>query len=422
MSDAPERGRGGGRRGRLSYAWGVILSLGITELISWGVLIYAFSVFLVPMRSELGWSEAELSGAYSLGVVVSGLAAVPVGRWLDRHGPRGLMTAGSLLTIVVLLGWSRVQTPAAFYALFALAGLAMAATLYEPAFATAAAWFSSHRRARAVLVLTVFGGLASSVFVPLSGVLVGVMGWRSALLVLAAIVAAICVPLHAFVLRLPRSSDRAGDTPSVPEGRARAEVLRSGSFRWLAVALAVLTAGRIALSVHLVAYLVDRGYGLGQAALAAGGIGLMQVAGRGIATALGQRRDDYAVYAGIFLLQGASLALPLLTTGHGTGATVAIAIFVALYGLGFGLPELIRGVTVADFYGVRSYAGINGVLGLFVTIARAAGPAAAGVAVTLLGDYRVVLVAAGVAAFAGAFALVAAVRAQAREAARLATA
>jgi sugar phosphate permease len=417
MSGPPGR-----RRGRLPYAWGVILSLGITELISWGVLIYAFSVFLVPMRSELGWSEAELSGAYALGVVVSGLAAVPVGRWLDRHGPRGLMTAGSLVTVLVLLGWSRVESPAAFYALFALAGLAMAATLYEPAFATAAAWFSAHRRARAVLVLTVFGGLASSVFVPLSGALVDAMGWRPALVVLAVIVGVVCVPLHALVVRLPRTTDRTADPAPQPRGRARAEVVRSDSFRWLALALAVLTAGRIALSVHLVAYLVDRGYPLGQAALAAGGIGLMQVAGRGIATALGQRRDDYAVYAGIFVLQGASLALPLLTTGHGTGATVAIGIFIALYGLGFGLPELIRGVTVADFYGIGSYASINGVLGLFVTIARAVGPAAAGVAVTLLGDYVVVLAGAGLAALLGAFALVAAVRAQAQEAERLAPA
>jgi len=409
----------GGRR-RLSYAWGLMFSLGITELISWGVLVYAFSVFLVPMRGELGWTDAQLSGAYALGVVVSGLAAIPVGRWLDRHGPRALMTAGSALTILVLIGWSRVDSPVAFYGLFALAGLAMAATLYEPAFATAADWFSSRRRAKAVLVLTIFGGLASSVFLPLSGALVGAVGWRDALLVLAGIVAVVCLPVHGLVLRRPREREQdAGDAPR-REGRARAEVVRSPSFRWLTASLAVLTMGRIALSVHLVAYLVGRGYTLGQASLAAGGIGLLQVAGRAIATALGRRRDDYAVYAGIFALQGASLALPLLTSGHDTGATVAIVVFIALYGLGFGLPELIRGVTVAEFYGTASYASINGVLGLFVTIARAAGPAAAGVAVTLLGGYTALLVGAAVAALAGSATLLAAARAHERESAFLA--
>ena len=126
------------------------------------------------------------------------------------------------------------------------------------------------------------------------------------------------------------------------------------------------------------------------------------------------------MYAGIFALQGASLALPLLTSGHDTGATVAIVVFIALYGLGFGLPELIRGVTVAEFYGTASYASINGVLGLFVTIARAAGPAAAGVAVTLLGGYTALLVGAAVAALAGSATLLAAARAHERESAFLA--
>jgi sugar phosphate permease len=366
------------------------------------VLIYAFSVFLVPMRAELGWSDAELSGAYSLGIVVSGLAAVRVGRWLDRRGPRGLMTAGSALTVLVLLGWSRVHSLPAFYGLFAVAGLAMAATLYEPAFATAAGWFAA-RRARAVLVLTIFGGLASVVFVPLCGALVEAYGWRDALLVLAGIVAVICLPLHR--LLPPGGPPRADPRPATAE---RAEALHSRSFRRLVVCLTVSTAGRVAVSVHLVAYLVSRGYTLGQATLAAGGLGLWQVAGRASATALRTRVREPVVYGALFVVQGASVSLLLLTSGHGPGATAAVIAFVALYGFGFGIPELIRGVSVADYYGTAAYASINGVLGLFVTLARAAGPAAAGVAITAFGGYTAVLVAAGLAALAGAVALVAA--------------
>ena len=407
--------RGSGLRGRVTYAWALIFSLGVTELVSWGVLIYAFSVFLVPMRDELGWTDAELSGAYALGVVVSGLAAVPVGRWLDRHGPRALMTAGSALTVLVLLAWSRVHALAAFYGLFALAGLAMAATLYEPAFATAAAWFT-RRRPQAVLVLTVFGGLASVVFVPLSGALVSALGWRPALVVLAGVVAAVCLPVHGLLLRRPpdRHAEHT-ERGAAHAGRGRAEALRSASFRWLASALALSTAGRVAVSVHLVAYLIRRGYPLSQATLAAGAIGLLQVAGRAAATALAGRVRDTSVYSAIFVAQGASVALPLLTSGHGGAATAAILAFVAVYGLGFGLPELIRGVSVATYYGIADYASINGVLGLFVTMARAAGPAAAGVAVTVTGGYTAVLVAAGVAALVSAAGLEASARARARE-------
>ena len=402
---------------RLTYPWVLIYSLGLTEIVSWGVLVYAFSVFLVPMRSELHWSDAELSGAYAVGVVVSGFATVPAGRWLDRHGPRALMTAGSALAVLVVLGWSRVHSLPAFYALFALAGLAMAATLYEPAFATAAAWFE-RGRARAVLVLTIFGGLASVVFVPLSGALVEGLGWRDALVVLAVILAAVCLPVHGLLLRAPpRGVEPPAAVGSAAPDWDRSRVLRSTSFRWLALSLTVATGARIAISVHAVAYLTSRGFSLREATLAAGAIGVMQVAGRAAATALGAVLHPQLVYSAIFMVQGGSLALPLLTSGHGTGATAAVIAFVMLYGLGFGLPELIRGVSVADYWGTARYASINGVLGFFVTMARAAGPAAAGVAVTVLGGYTLVLVAAALGALVSAAALVAADRAHAREAA-----
>jgi hypothetical protein len=242
-----------------------------------------------------------------------------------------------------------------------------------------------------VLVLTVFGGLASVVFAPLTGVLVDSLGWRDALVALAVIVAVVCPPVHGLVLR-------------------------SGSFRWLALSLAVSTAARVAIAVHVIAYLTGRGYTLPrQATLAGGGIGLFQVFGRATATTLGTRMRPQRVYSAIFTVQGASLALPLLTSGHGAGATAAIAAFVMLYGLGFGLPELIRGVSVADYYGTASYASINGVLGFFVTMGRAMGPAAAGVAITALGGYTLVLVAAALAAVGSAAALTAADRARARE-------
>jgi MFS family permease len=162
----------------------MVAGLAVTELVSWGVLVYAFSVLVVPMRAELGWSTAQLNGAYTTGVAVSGLVAVPVGRWLQRHGARGVMTAGSLLGVAALLAWAHAHSLVTFYAAFVLAGLAMAATLYEPAFAVTAAWFTQHR-ARAVLMLTIAGGLSSTVFVPLTGVLVGAYGWRTTLVLLA---------------------------------------------------------------------------------------------------------------------------------------------------------------------------------------------------------------------------------------------
>jgi MFS family permease len=410
------------RRARPFYGWLMVSGLGVTELVSWGVLIYAFSVLVVPMRAELGWSMAQLNAAYATGVVISGVLAIPVGRVLQAHGARAVMTIGSVATVAMLLLWSRVDSVTGFFVVFAIGGLAMATTLYEPVFAVTAAWFDRHRP-RAVLVLTVFGGLASVVFVPLTAALVGWVGWRDALLVLAGIAALIGLPVHALLVRrrpadLGLHPDGASTPPPARKHHATAgtrSVLRSASFRWLTLCLVLSTAAKFAVSVVLVAYLTDRGYPLSTAALAAGAVGIFQVGGRLLVTALSGRLPQHVTTGFIFFGQGLAIALPLCTNGTGALATAVIALFVVLFGLGYGLEALLRGTLVAAYYGPANYPSINGVLGAFVIGARAAGPLLAGVAVTATDGYWPVFVAAAVLCCASALALVLADRSRRTE-------
>src|SRR5262245_5674816 len=113
----------------------VVGALALTEIVSWGVLYYAFGVLVPPMQAELGWSQGLLGGAVGLALFASAVLAVPVGRWLERHGPRGLMTAGSCAGVVLVWAWSEVESPLALYALFLALGFPLASTLYEAAFA-----------------------------------------------------------------------------------------------------------------------------------------------------------------------------------------------------------------------------------------------------------------------------------------------
>src|SRR5439155_832826 len=119
--------------GRLSYGWVVVAALCVTEVVSWGILYYGFPVLLRPMEADLGWSRVEITGAFSVGMGVAALAALPVGRWIDRHGARALMTLGSCLAAALLLVWSRVESLPELYAVWSLMGLALAATLCAPA-------------------------------------------------------------------------------------------------------------------------------------------------------------------------------------------------------------------------------------------------------------------------------------------------
>src|SRR4051794_39448325 len=92
------------------YGWVLVGTLGVTETISWGVIYYAFSVFLPVMADDLGWSRGEMSGAFALATLLSGAGAALVGRWLQLHGPRLLMTAGAVAAALLMLAWSAVQT------------------------------------------------------------------------------------------------------------------------------------------------------------------------------------------------------------------------------------------------------------------------------------------------------------------------
>lgn len=418
MTSQSERPRTAGRR--VFYGWWMVAGLCVTELLSWGVLVYAFSVFVVPMHAELGWSAAELNGAYTTGVVVSGLVAIPVGRWLQRRGARGVMTTGSLLGVIALLGWARTDSLVTFYVTFAVAGLAMAATLYEPAFAVTATWFHRHR-ARAVLLLTVAGGLSSTVFVPLTGVLVDSYGWRTTLLLLAGALAVITVPVHAGLLRRwpsdlglgrdgsaapaePETATRPASRAGAPADTGHRAITRSSSFRWVTVSMVAHTTGKMAITVTLVAYLVERGYPMSQATLAAGGVGLFQVLGRLVTTGLRNRLAEHRVAITIYLMQGLALPAPLLTTGHGPAATVTVAISIVCFGLGFGLPDLLRGTLLADHYGPRHFARVNGVLSMFVVGARAAGPFLAGLAVTVFGSHSPILIGSALLIITSAYA------------------
>src|SRR5712691_3730937 len=101
------------------------------------------------MEADLGWSRVEITGAFSVGMGVAALAAIPVGRWLDRHGARALMTAGSCIGVLLVLAWAGSNSLLVFYLIWAAIGLVMAALLYEPAFAVVAVWFD-RKRARAL--------------------------------------------------------------------------------------------------------------------------------------------------------------------------------------------------------------------------------------------------------------------------------
>ncbi|MDT0164028.1 MFS transporter [Actinotalea sp. AC32] len=410
--------------------------LAVTETVGYGALLYCFAVVLVPMREDLGATTAQASGALSLSLGVAGLAAPLVGRWVDRHGARALMTTGSLLAGAGVLAWSRATTLPELYAAFVVVGLAGAAVLYEPAFAVVTTWFREGRR-RALLVVTVVAGFSSTVFLPLTQALVERSGWRGALVVLAVLVGACAVP-HALVLRRapadlglepdgtavgpacdggarPREATPSpADGPAAPAARATphtpltppggARAGRPRSVRHLTAAAVLQAVATTTVTVHLVAHLQDSGVAPDHAALAAGALGVMSVAGR-LAFAGGARVGPARAAAA--LLAGQALGVVALLTVPGTAGLVA---FVVLAGAGFGVMTIARAALLGSYVPLARYASTSGRQALATTVGRVAAPVAGGAAITAVGSGPTFVAVAACSA-AAAVALLAAERA-----------
>ena len=235
----------------------VVATLALTQAIGYGTLYYAFAVLLIPLAADLGVTPTAVTGAYTASILAAAVLAVPVGRRLDSHGGRALMTAGSAAGVLLLVAWSQVGSLGQLYLVQIGIGAAAAGSLYEAAFAVVIAVTSPRRRSGALLALTVVAGFSSTVFLPLTGWLVDAHGWRTTLLVLAA-VQAVTVPLHALVVRRPAPFTR--PHPPARGGGAVRSALVDRGFWLLTLGFTAHTAAISTLTVHLVAALVSWGH------------------------------------------------------------------------------------------------------------------------------------------------------------------
>jgi MFS family permease len=372
---------------RLYYGWIVVAGLCVTETVSWGILYYGFPVLLRPMEAELGFSRVEVTGAFSVGMGVAALAALPVGRWIDRHGARALMTLGSCLGTALLLAWSRVESLPALYAVWCLMGLALAATLYEPAFATVVGWFAMGGRDRALLTVTLAGALASTIFMPIEAWLVGWLGWRTALVALAVILAVLTIPIHALVLRRPpRGAERgtvAGHAESRVPGLTLGASARMAVFWVLAAAFVVGGFTTNSVTMHLIPYLSDRGYSPTVAAVMIGWMGAMQLPARLVFAPIATRFGHHAVTGVLFFVQAVSLAQLALVTRLPT-----LVPMVVMLGAANGMATLARATIIVEIFGPRHYGSISGALALGGNGARAIAPVGAAFLMLALGGYE----------------------------------
>jgi predicted MFS family arabinose efflux permease len=352
-----------------------VLALGFTQIIAWGTSLYALGVLGKPIAANTGWSQSLVFSGLTIGLLVSSAASTWVGHLIDLRGGRLVMSAGSVLIAVGLVVLSQVTHPYAYLAVWAFLGLAMRMSLYDAAFA-ALVQVAPSRGRRAISYLTLFGGLASTVFWPIGHELNAIYGWRTTLLIFAAINLLVCLPLHWFGLAR-READGLSEQVNAAAASATADAPLEGAARSIAMVLfsLIVAASAVvlgALAVHLVPILEAAGLAGGVAVTIASLKGVAQVAGRIWDLTLVRSWHPINVGRVSILLMPLSFALLML---GGSSFALALA-FTLLFGVSNGLVTIIRGAVPLALFGPKGYGTVLGILATPYLLLAALSPAA----------------------------------------------
>jgi hypothetical protein len=342
--------------------------LALTQVLTWGILIYPPVLTMPSLTASHGWSLAFGMAGFSLGLIVSGLLSPTVCGLIDRHGGRGVMVAGALAGAVGLAGLAFADHPVAYFACWLLMGAAMSASLYDAAFATLTTVFGATAR-RQITLVTFAGGFASTVGWPATHLLLAEVGWRGTYLVFAAVFAFVIAPLHG--LALPRGTQHAAHPTPESEAAAAAQPAPHGRlFLLLATGFALYSFILSGLTSNLLAMLQRGGIAPASAVAIGALFGPAQVAARMADFVLAGRTHPLWIARGAVAVVTAGLAM--LAFG-GLSVWVAAA-FAIGFGAANGVMTIARGALPLVLFGPIGYGRVIGRIARPALVVQALAP------------------------------------------------
>jgi len=340
------------------------LGTALTQTIGWGTLFIPFALMVQPMEAELGWSRAGINGAFTLGILVSGILAIPVGRWVDRHGGQAPLAWGAVLGSAMLAAWALVEQIWVFYALWIGLGVAHATALWGPAMVVVVAL--ARQPMRVITAITFITGFAGTIFVPLVAGLIVLLGWRGALWALMTLqLVPALVAWWQFAGTRPQPLSQRRDSDA-----AYRRTLRRPAFWGLALCFAAHAFIGVGLGAHLVPLLREAGLPEASVILLVALHGPLQVAARAGLYFAGNRASMRWVGLGAMLL----LPLALLWLAGAPAAFIWLLPFVFFWAVADGLLTIVRAAGTAEILGREGYGAVTGALTLIAVLPRTLGP------------------------------------------------
>jgi len=337
----------------------VVTALGITQIISWGTTFYALGALSPFIAGDRAWSQTLIFGAFSGALLLSGALSRTAGRSIDIHGGRRMMSAGSVLAALGCAILGLASQAWIYVAGWLVLGVAMRLILYDAAF-PALAQIAGPRARRSISYLSLFGGLASTVFWPLSHVLAERVGWQGTFYIYAGLHVFVCLPLHYWVLGGPPAAEPPTH-PSVEPSAVKPPLIGPERVHAMGAFAAVVALNGLvfsAVSAHIVPLFQQLGFASAVAVTLATLVGPCQVASRIGDILLGQRLK--VMHLGLIAVGLLPLALAVFIVGN--FALVAGLLFAVLYGMSNGLMTIAKGAVPLALFGRQGYGLVIGTI------------------------------------------------------------
>ena len=364
-----------------------------------GINFHGFSNFIIPLTSEFGWNRTTISGVFSLARMESGLLG-PLEGWLvDRVGPRRLMLVGVPLMGIGYVLMSRVNSLMAFFLVYIFAiTLGNSLGMSTPMAASVANWFN---RKRGLAFGIMWSGVGlGGFFVPAVGWLIAAYDWRIASIIIGVFIIVMGVPIAALMRHRPEpygympdgvepdESDAPGAAsrrgqPDLSQDFTAREALMTSSFWYLTLSIAARSLVSGGVGLHLVPYFVDLGASDVFAATLAGAVGVLSIPGRfGLSAVSDYINRRYVMAASLFLM-----TIAIIFMARATSVTQVIP-FLVLYAAAQGGISVIPQSLIAEYFGRRAYATIQGFRSTIQMVGIIIGPLISGYVFDTTGSYE----------------------------------
>lgn len=385
---------------KIFYGYWIVAATFLCLFITSGCGYFAFSLFVKPLQGDLGWGRGDITIAWTVYLLISGITAPFVGRLISRYPARWIITTGA---VIIGLGFSWVSLVSqlwTFYLGYAIIGVGMSTIGHVPSSTIVSNWFQK-RRGTAVGIMSAGIGAGGFALSPLiGGFLIPHFGWRTAYCAIAALPIVLVIPLAISVIKsrpadkglypdgapAPAAAGPTTDQPSDTKGLTLTAALATAAFWLIAISFLVGNFSQAGVLQTQVPHLADIGFPVALAAGALGAVGFGSTIGKFVFGWLcDQIPPKYAWAIGLTLQAG---SMVILMSVKPTTPQPVIWLYTILIGLSAGawLPTL--SLLVSTSFGLRAYGTIFGAASFFQSIGVATGPLMMGYMFDTMGDYR----------------------------------